>query len=77
MQRWRGPRLRNITRKKGDVLLDEATNAAGEFFQAQRLEAALRADRWASAQGVCDAVWAALQTYSGISAPSDEVMPSG
>lgn len=51
----------------------EATNAAGEFFQAQRLQAVLSADRWVSAQDVCDTVWNALQMYSGVSAPHDDV----
>lgn len=51
----------------------EATDAAGEFFQAQRLQAVLRATDWSSAQHVCDAVWAALQTYTGLDASSDDV----
>lgn len=51
----------------------EAVNPAGEFFQTQGLQAVLRAGRWTSAQDVVDHVWNALQTYSGVGAPQDDV----
>ena len=51
----------------------ETTNASGEFFRTQGLQAALRSGPWASAQDVCDTVWNALQTYSGVSALQDDV----
>jgi serine phosphatase RsbU (regulator of sigma subunit) len=51
----------------------EAINAAGEFFQVQGLQDVLRSGRWASAQDVCDTVWNALQSYSGVSSPQDDV----
>jgi serine phosphatase RsbU (regulator of sigma subunit) len=51
----------------------EAVNLAGEFFQDQGLQDVLCADPWTSAQDVCDNVWKALQAYSGVSDPQDDV----
>ena len=51
----------------------EAANMEGEFFQEHGLQAVLHADGWKSSQAVCDQVWAAVQAYSGIGAPQDDV----
>ena len=51
----------------------EAVNLGGEFFLEQGLQAVLHADGWNSSRDVCDGVWQALQAYSGVSAPQDDV----
>jgi len=51
----------------------EAVNSAGEFFLEKGLQAVLHADSWRSSQDVCNSVLNAVQAYSGVSAPQDDV----
>jgi serine phosphatase RsbU (regulator of sigma subunit) len=51
----------------------EAMDLKGEMFGPERLRAALRAEREAPAQAVCDSVWNAVQAYTGAAAPHDDV----
>ncbi|HEY4720996.1 MAG TPA: SpoIIE family protein phosphatase, partial [Anaerolineae bacterium] len=51
----------------------EARNADLEFFGAERLRTTLHAALPASAQAACDAVFGAIQSFSGNAAQQDDI----